>query len=194
MDLVTFQLCWIACYRKLSKELTNPLNNRDLYLHILEAHSHYKVGSPVGETSYSNGRRSGTLREQLSHNEPWDRTRSNFKECHKRENGHDAQIWHPFELVLWKWWRLVTEEISSPTALHGKISCVRMWAFTSRAKAIVIKMADPAIPSRPIRCSDLRPARSTTNSYHEKQEWGKKGNEALQGNPKYFNKALYSLL
>lgn len=25
------------------------------HLYVLEAHSHYKVGSPVGETSYSNG-------------------------------------------------------------------------------------------------------------------------------------------
>lgn len=39
---------------------------------------------------------------------------------------------------------------------------------TSRAKAIVIKMADPAIPSSPSMCRDLRPARSTTNSYTKK--------------------------
>lgn len=33
--------------------------------------------------------------------------------------------------------------------------------------ATVIKMADTAIPMSPVRCRDLRPARSTTNSYRE---------------------------
>lgn len=48
-----------------------------------------------------------------------------------------------------------------------------MLRLTSRAKAIVIKTADPAIPISPTRCRDLRPARSTTNSYTNKQEgWG----------------------
>ncbi|KAG7271737.1 hypothetical protein CRUP_008419, partial [Coryphaenoides rupestris] len=36
--------------------------------------------------------------------------------------------------------------------------------LTSKERAMVISTAETAIPSRPIMCSDLRPARSTTNS------------------------------
>lgn len=35
---------------------------------------------------------------------------------------------------------------------------------TSRAEAMVIRTADPAIPINPVRCRERRPARSTTNS------------------------------
>lgn len=45
-------------------------------------------------------------------------------------------------------------------------------ALTSSAMAMVMSTADTAIPIRPIRCSDLRPARSTTNSYKRRVERG----------------------
>lgn len=40
--------------------------------------------------------------------------------------------------------------------------------LTGTAMEMVMRTAEPAIPNRPIRCSDLRPARSTTNSYRER--------------------------
>lgn len=42
--------------------------------------------------------------------------------------------------------------------------CACVFYHTCNAWAIVIRTADTAIPSSPIRCSDLRPALSTKNS------------------------------
>lgn len=56
---------------------------------------------------------------------------------------------------------------------------------TSRAVAIVIKTADPAIPSSPVKCRDLRPARSTTNSYI-----GKENKKRIVNQNKHFNSAI----
>lgn len=80
--------------------LLPELNHSPTYLDILEAHSNYKVSGPVGETSNSDGRRPGSLWEQLSHDEPGDGTRSDLKEGNKGEDGNDAQVRHPLEFFL----------------------------------------------------------------------------------------------
>lgn len=91
-----FFLSYSSIERALSLELTHS----PTYLNILEAHSHDKVGRPVGETGHGDGRRPGSLREQLCHDEPGDGPRSDLKEGNKGENGNDAQVRHPLELVL----------------------------------------------------------------------------------------------
>lgn len=157
---------WAANCRVWS--LSFKLSHSPTYLHVLEAHSHNKVGGPVCETGHSNGWRPGSLWEQLRHNEPGDGTRSDFKECDEGKNCNDAHIRHPFELVLkeQKGERLVIGNLSNHLqSIHIFDECVSGWWLTCRARAIVIKMADPAIPISPVRCRDRRPARSTTNSY-----------------------------
>lgn len=62
------------------------------HLYILEAHSYNKVGCPVGKPSHGESRRPGALTKQLSHNEPGDGTRPDFKEGHKGKNSNDAHI------------------------------------------------------------------------------------------------------
>lgn len=62
------------------------------YLHILEAHSYYEIGCPVGETGHGEGSRSGALAKEFSHNKPWNRTRSDLKEGHENKDGDYADI------------------------------------------------------------------------------------------------------
>lgn len=70
------------------------------YLNILEAHPHQEVCRPVGESGNCNGCRPGSLAEELSHDKPRNWPGSNFKEGYETEDGHNADVGHPSELVL----------------------------------------------------------------------------------------------
>ena len=85
------------------------LNQSFSYLNIREAHPHQEVGRPIRETSDCNSSWPGPLAEELSHDEPGDGAGANFKEGYKTEDGPNADIGHPFELVL------KTQDIPSPS-------------------------------------------------------------------------------
>lgn len=42
------------------------------------------------------------MAEELSHDEPGDGARANLKEGHKAKDGYDADVGHPWQLVLRK--------------------------------------------------------------------------------------------
>ena len=71
-----------------------------MYLHILEAHAYKEVGGPVGEAGHGHGCRPGPLAEELRHDEPGDGPRADLKEGHEAEDGRDANVGHPRQLVL----------------------------------------------------------------------------------------------
>lgn len=65
------------------------------YLYVWKGHAYDKVARPVAAASESDGRGPGSLAKQLSNYEPWDGSRTNFKETHKEEDGWHADVAHP---------------------------------------------------------------------------------------------------
>lgn len=71
------------------------------YLQFWETQADQEVGSPVGETRDSHGSRSGSLWEELSHDEPGDGTWTHLKTGDKTEHSHYGQVAYRFmELLL----------------------------------------------------------------------------------------------
>ena len=65
------------------------------YLYIWKSHAYDEVAGPVAAASQSDGRRPRSLTEQFGNYEPWNGTRTNFKETHKEEYGCHADVAHP---------------------------------------------------------------------------------------------------
>lgn len=70
------------------------------YGNVLESHADDKVCCPVGTPSHGHGRRSGSLREQLGHEEPGNWSWSNLEEGHKAKDGKHADVAHPWHAFL----------------------------------------------------------------------------------------------
>lgn len=62
------------------------------HCNALEAHADDEVAGPVGKAGHGHGGRTGSLAEQLGHNEPGDGTRTDLKEGHKAKDGHHAEL------------------------------------------------------------------------------------------------------
>ena len=90
------------------------------HLYIGEKHADDEVAGPVAAACQCNCCWTGPLAEELSHNEPWDRSGPDLKEADKKEYGCHANNAHPRVCVLRKqvdggikhsmqrirWWRL----------------------------------------------------------------------------------------
>lgn len=76
------------------------LCSKSTHCDVLEAHANDEIGRPVGAPSYRHGSWPWTLREQLSHKEPRDRTWPNFKESHKAKDSEHANVAHPRNAFL----------------------------------------------------------------------------------------------
>lgn len=70
------------------------------YLYVGEGYAYNEVAGPVAATSESNGSRTRSLAEQFCHYEPWNGTRTNFKEAHEEKDGGHANVAHPGKLIL----------------------------------------------------------------------------------------------
>lgn len=106
------------------------------------------------------------MTEEFCHNEPWDWAWSDLEKCHKTEDGYNADVRHPFHLFLG---RMISEQTPLNITVYTQNSnrnivyqCDHI--HTVSAIAMVMRTEDTAIPISPVRCSDLRPARSTMNS------------------------------
>lgn len=118
------------------------------YLDVLETHPHQEVGRPVAKTSNRDGSGPGPLAEELGHDEPGDGAGADFKKGHKAEDGHNADVGHPPELVL-------NGAQRTPRGLSGKRFqwVLQRWreTRTSSAMATVRNTAETAIPIKPTR-------------------------------------------
>lgn len=56
------------------------------YLYVWKRHGYDEVAGPVTAASQSDGRWPRSLAEQFSHYKPWNRTRTDLKETHKKED------------------------------------------------------------------------------------------------------------
>lgn len=70
------------------------------HLYVWKGHANDEVAGPVAAASQSNGCWPRSLAEQFSHNEPRDGTGTDLKEAHEQEDGCQAHVAHPPEVIL----------------------------------------------------------------------------------------------
>lgn len=70
------------------------------HLYVRKGHAYDEVTGPVAAASKSDSCRPRPLAEQFGYYEPWDRTGTDLKETHKEEDGCQADVAHPWEVIL----------------------------------------------------------------------------------------------
>lgn len=145
------------------RELSRFCPETSTYLQFWEAQAHQEVGSPVGETRDSYGGRSGPLGEEFCNNEPRNGTWTHLKTGHKAEHRDNGQVAQRLVALLLKR-KKENEDVRKRKRTLTEISEHTRPSLTTYKREMVIMSAQTAIPARPIRCSVLRPARSTKKS------------------------------
>ena len=69
-------------------------------MHLKEKVANEPVGKPICQSSYGHGSGSGSLREQLGSDEPWNGARADGKEDDEAEREDDRQVRDPVQDFL----------------------------------------------------------------------------------------------